>query len=70
MQPTVDAGGNTLLWNGEVFGGRLGPAGMAVPGPEENDTDAVLAAFGAWDLRADDGERRDAEAMAQHVRYS
>lgn len=70
MQPTVDAGGNALLWNGEVFGGRLGPAGMAVPGPEENDTDAVLAALGAWDLRADDGERRDAEAVAQHVRYS
>lgn len=64
VQPAVDAHGNVLLWNGEVFGGALGSMADdgAVPGPEENDTDAVLAALGAV---ADDS---DPQTVAQHVR--
>lgn len=70
MQPAVDGEGNVLLWNGEVFGCTLvsADAGAAPPpGPEENDTDAVLTALGAWDASAGTDER-DPEAAGQHVR--
>lgn len=39
-QPMRDAGGNVLLWNGEVFGGGV------VVEPGTSDTCAVLAALG------------------------
>lgn len=64
MQPAVDAVGNVLLWNGEVFGGRLGASECATPGPEENDTDAVLAALGGADA---DG-LADPDAVGRHCR--
>jgi len=64
VQPAVDAAGNVLLWNGEVFGGSLGPSGVPVPRPEENDTDAVLEALGA----SGGGDQGDPEAVALHVR--
>jgi hypothetical protein len=63
----MDAAGNVLLWNGEVFGGSLGSSGVPTPGPAESDTDAVLAALGA--IEGDgNGEGGNAEAVADHVR--
>lgn len=60
----MDAAGNVLLWNGEVFGGQLGAPEPATPGPEENDTDAVLAALGAGDA---DG-LSEPDAMGRYCR--
>lgn len=77
VQPAVDAVGNVLLWNGEVFGGQLGAQESAAaaaalttptPGPEENDTDAVLAALGADEALADpDAVRRHCRAALSGV---
>ncbi len=55
-QPAQDEAGNVLLWNGEVFAGRLteekGPEARATitPGLGDSDTKAVLQALGgAWE---------------------
>ncbi|CAL8266251.1 unnamed protein product [Lota lota] len=45
-QPVRDAGGNVLLWNGEIFGG------IAVA-PEENDTRVMASQLSACDTPAE-----------------
>lgn len=64
-QPAHDEAGNVLLWNGEVFAGRLTedkePEARATanPGLGESDTKAVLQALGrAWEK---DGHYKDDE---------
>ena len=61
-QPAQDEAGNVLLWNGEVFAGRLtegeeGPEASTTtsPGLGESDTEAVLKALGgAWEGGGED----------------